>query len=190
MSSDLKDLLQPFLRTQTAFWRRHSLAIVALLAATYLRNSFPHAPMFSIELVPTLEITAAAVVIAAVLYRKHWFSPDRLRGILPREADLSSLATDPKSKAVDPARLARLNRLAASDRKLALLALEGARAATLTAWLANVVVILGFVIAWNVSDALAMAPYVVAALALTYSVCPRLKSLVERAERWDHAVQA
>jgi len=128
-----------------------------------------------------LYAAAAAAAAASVLYRRHCYSHERILSILRKDADIDTLSGGLGADGADSERIAFLRTLGESEKRAFILLSELQKTSIISLVLNEMVVMLGFVLAFLSGDFVKIIPFGVVSLLLNIWMFPRPESVAERA---------
>ncbi len=128
-----------------------------------------------------LYFAAAAAAVASVLYHRYSLSDARLSMFLKRNVDVAGLSGAVSAKGAEYGQLAQIKSMSDFDRRALSLMYELQKISLINLILNEMVIILGFVIAFLSGDFMKIIPSGAASLVLCIWMFPRPESLVKRA---------
>ncbi len=183
ISPQLRHLIRPLVLIQQVVWVVITGSIVFYFAIVYVLAG--NAAAGALSNIPGLEtaiyVVAALVSVCSILYRRYSLSRESLTRNLKKEPNLEELAMDPRTKRVDVDKLGRLESLNDFEKRVFSLMYYLQKVTFINLFLNEMVVILGFVLAFLSGDAWKITPFGIVSLVLSVWMFPRAGAVIERA---------
>lgn len=185
LSAQLKQLIRPLVIIQQAIWVVITGSIVFYFGIIYLLIGNQDSDSASISGGLKIALYAAAILVAcASIYLRNYFLSDRGLGrFLGKDIDLEELAGYPGKDATDSNRLERLRSLSDFERKIFSLMYYLQKVTFINLFLNEIIVIIGFVLAFLSGDPGKIIPFGAVSLLLCIWMYPRSGKITERARR-------
>lgn len=126
-------------------------------------------------------LAAAAAAVASVLYHRYSLSDDRLSMFLKRDVDVADLSRAMGAKGAEYGQLARIESMSDFDRRALSLMYELQKISLINLILNEMVIILGFVIAFLSGYYLKIVPFGIVSLLLCIWMFPKPELVIEKA---------
>ena len=185
LSDEIRDLLQPVVRTQKVIWFAFIITIPLYIGLAYLvTNNAENTSSVS----KTLEVILYAVSVVtaggSIVYRRYIFSDAHLQKKIREEANPLQLAMDSKTGHVDPERLRRIESLVPFEQKILGLVVS-LQVFNIISWALNEsIAIYGLMLMFLSRNFSALFPFMLAAMILDLLMSPGTESVVERAQQF------
>lgn len=183
LSPQLRQLIRPLVVTQQIIWVVITGSILFYFGVIYLLavSQGSYSP-FRLRGVETILYTAAFLVsVSSVYFRQRSLSDKTIRRFLKNGLDLEELATDPRTKKTDSEKLSRLMSLSDFEQKVYSLIYRLQRITFINLFLNEVVVIIGFVLAFLSGEPGKIIPFGVVSFLLSIWMYPQTGKITERA---------
>jgi hypothetical protein len=185
LSAQLRKLIRPLVIIQQVIWLVITGSIVFYFGIIYLlvgdRDS--DSPSMSGDLKIALYVAAILVAAASFYLRNYFLSDESLRRFLAKDLNLEELARDPGKDSPDSQKLERLRSLSVFEQKIFSLMYYIQKTTFINLFLNEIVVIIGFVLAFLSGDPGKIIPFGAVSLLLCIWMYPRSGKITERARQ-------
>ncbi|MEQ9618158.1 MAG: hypothetical protein RIG61_03170 [Deltaproteobacteria bacterium] len=183
ISTELKKLIRPLIIVQQVIWFAITGSIVfyAVIAYILVGSGGTDDISRSRGLGTALYVAALAVAICSIFYRRYSMSDKSITKILSRNIDPARLAQNARTKSIDSVKLGQLESLTEFELKVFSLMYELQKITFISLFLNEIMVIIGFVLAFLSGDPANILPFAVISLVLSFWMFPRSGKLIERA---------
>jgi len=178
----LKDLIRPLILVQRVIWIIITCSILFYFFLAFIligTNKSSDAGMMGLETV--LYVLAIAFAGSSIFYHRYSLSDDRLSMFLKRDVDAADLSRAMGAKGAEYGQLAQIESLSGFDKRALSLLYELQKISLINLILNEMVIILGFVIAFLGGYYLKIVPFGIVSLLLCIWMFPRPESVAERA---------
>lgn len=181
----MKQLIRPLVVIQRVIWVVITCSIVFYCVIIYLLIGDQDSDSASMSGGLKIALYAAAILVAcASLYLRKYFLSDRgLRRFLGKEINLEELARVPGKDTADSQKLERLRSLSDFEWKIFSLMYYLQKITFINLFLNEIVVIIGFVLAFLSRDPGKIIPFGAVSLLLSIWMYPRSGKITERARQ-------
>lgn len=185
LSAQLRQLIRPLVVIQQVIWIVITGSIVFYFGIIYLLigGQDSDSPTMSGGLKIALYGAATLVTAASFYLRNYFLSDESLRRFLAKDLNLEELARDPGKDAVDSQKLERLRSLSEFEQKIFSLMYYLQKVTFINLFLNEIIVIIGFVLAFLSGDPGKIIPFGAVSLLLSIWMYPRSGKITERARR-------
>ncbi len=183
LSQNLRQLIRPLVIIQQVIWAVITGSIVFYFGIIYvLVGSHGSRSVLTNSIFETFFYAAALVLAVSSLYlRRYFLSDNRLKRAMSKDVDLHDLASDPRTKKTDSEKLEQLKSLSDFERRVYSLMYYLQKITFINLFMNEIVVILGFVLAFLSGDASKIIPFGAGSLVLSLWMYPRSGKITERA---------
>jgi hypothetical protein len=183
MTPKLKRLIRPAVIVEYAVWAviTGSVLFYFVLAYVLERGGVSAGSGLTDNMRTVFYAAGALVAAASVLYRRYCFSDTHVLAVIRNDADVQALPDGLWSEHADSGRAALLQTLREDELRAVSLMNELLKASIISLVLNEMVVMLGFVLAFLSGDFMKIIPFGIASLVLNIWMFPRPESVAERA---------
>lgn len=182
ITPQLKDLIRPLILVQRVIWIIITCSILFYSFLAFIligTDATSDVGMMGLEM--GLYIASVVFAASSVLYYRYSLSDARLSMFLKRDVDVADLSRAMGAKGAEYGQLAQIKSMSDFDRRALSLMYELQKISLINLILNEMVIILGFVIAFLSGDFMKIIPSGAASLVLCIWMFPRPESLVKRA---------
>ena len=183
LSSQLRQLIRSLVVIQQVIWVVITGSIVFYCGTIYVlvENHGSRSVSTSAALKTGLYAVAFLVALASFYIRQRFLSDESLRRLLNADIDLEELAKDMRTKTTDSEKFARLQSLSDFEQRIFSLMYYLQKITFVNLFMNEIVVILGFVLAFLSGDPGTIIPFGAVSLVLSLWMYPRSGKITERA---------
>lgn len=182
ITPQLKDLIRPLILVQRVIWIIITCSILFYSFLAFIligTNKTSDVGMMGLEMV--LYIAAVVFAASSVLYHRYSLSDAHLSMFLKRDVEVADLSRAVGAKGAEYGQLAQIESMSDFDRRALSLMYELQKVSLINLILNEMVIILGFVIAFLSGYYLKIVPFGIVSLLLCIWMFPKPESIVERA---------